>query len=80
MRGVSKMKIQKILSQHRRDFRAIYECESCGETQEGSGYDDGFFHQKVIPEMKCKACDKTSKDSGEEYRPLTTKYPDGFQV
>jgi ribosomal protein L37AE/L43A len=32
------MKVQKILSQHRRDFQAIYECEHCGQTSKGGGY------------------------------------------
>lgn len=67
------MKIKKILSQNRRDFRAIYECEHCGVVREGSGYDDGNFHQNAIPRMKCGECGKIA---GDEYRPLTTKYPD----
>lgn len=71
------MKIQKILNQHRRDFRAIYECEHCGATKTGSGYDDANFHHNVIPTMKCKACGKTA---GEDYRPLETKYPEGMTV
>jgi len=37
------MKIQKILSQNRRDFQAIYECEHCGYSHQGSGYDDAMF-------------------------------------
>ena len=71
------MKIQRILSQHRRDFRAVYECEHCGATQEGTGYDDGFFHASVIPAMKCGDCGKTAAD---DYRPLATKYADGVEV
>lgn len=71
------MKIKKILSQFRRDFTAIYECEHCGDTHEGYGYDDGHFHQKVIPDMTCKKC---GKKSDENYRPLSTKYPDGMSV
>ena len=70
------MKINKILSQSRRDFHAIYECEHCKHTFEGGGYDDSYFHQSVIPKMKCGKCGKTA---GDDYRPLTTKYPD-FQV
>ncbi len=65
------MKIKKIVSQHRRDFRAIYECEHCGDTHEGSGYDDAHFHNSVIPAMKCEACQKVAP---EEYRPLAPKY------
>lgn len=66
------MKIQKITSQNRRDFSAIMECEHCGNTENNnSGYDDAFYHANVIPSMKCGGCGKTS---GDDYRPLTTKY------
>ncbi len=71
------MKIQKILSQSRRDFKAIYECEHCGYTNESGGYDDEFYHKKVIPSLICPRCDKKAD---ENYRPLTTKYPEGFQI
>ena len=74
------MKINKIISQHRRDFFAIYECQGCGDKVERSGYDDAFFHQNVIPEFKCTKCGKSTKDLGVEYRALTTKYPEGHQV
>lgn len=67
------MKIQKIESQSRRDFYAIYECEHCGHTKQGCGYDDDNFHRNVIPEMKCPKCGKVSS---EDYRPMGTKYPD----
>lgn len=71
------MRIKEIISQHRRDFKAIYECEHCGYTEVGSGYDDSNFHQNVIPTMKCKKCGKVA---GKNYRPLATKYPDYMQV
>ena len=71
------MKIKEIISQHRRDFKAIYECEHCGYTREGGGYDDANFHNNVIPKMECPGC---KKKAGDNYRPLTTKYPEGFQV
>lgn len=75
------MKIKRVLSQHRRDFYADYECESCGHIElNQSGYDDANFHNNVIPDMKCKVCGKTARDATEEYRPLETKYPDGMQV
>ena len=66
------MKIKKIISQHRRDFSAILECEHC-ETEEKltSGYDDDFYHRNVIPNMTCKNC---GEKSPEDYRPLTAKY------
>lgn len=72
------MKIKKIISQHRRDFSAIMECEHCGATEKlTSGYDDAYYHSEVIPKMKCKKCGKTA---GDDYRPLATKYPEGMQV
>ena len=73
------MKITRIVSQSRRDFVAKYECEHCGDVHEGRGYDDANFHNNVIPKMPCRntECGKTS---GDDYRPLTTKYPAGMQV
>lgn len=71
------MKIKEILYQNRRDFQAIYECEHCGYEKRGSGYDDQFFHEKVIPDMKCPKC---GKKAPENYRPMATKYPEGFQI
>lgn len=75
------MRIKQIISQNRRDFWANYECECCGHIEEHkSGYDDTNFHKNVIPQMVCPNCRKTSKDSDSEYRPLSTKYPEGYQV
>lgn len=72
------MKIKKINNQDRRDFWADYECEHCGYVKlNASGYDDAHFHQNVIPEMVCPEC---GKKSGDDYRPLTTKYPDGMTI
>ena len=67
------MKIKKLLSQHRRDFTAIFECEHCGDTKTSGGYDDSNYHQNVIPNMICKKCEKKADES---YSPLTTKYHD----
>ncbi len=71
------MKIEKIISQHRRDFTAIFTCEHCSHSYEGSGYDDRNYHQYVLPEMECGSCGKTSDKS---YKPRGTKYPEGFQI
>ena len=71
------MKIKQIIFQNRRDFKAIYECEHCGDTFEEWGYDDANFHKNVIPKMKCKKCGKTA---GEDYEPRATKYPEGYQI
>jgi len=75
------MKIKQITDQYRRDFWADYECEVCGYIEKDmGGYDDANFHNNVIPKMVCPACGKTSKECGVEYRPLTTKYPEGYQI
>lgn len=71
------MRIKQIMSQHRRDFKAIYECEHCGHTETGSGYDDANFHQNVIPKKVCTEC---GKSAGDDYRALATKYPEGMQI
>jgi transcription elongation factor Elf1 len=65
------MKIKNIERQNRRDFYAVYECEHCGATERGSGYDDTHFHQNVIPAMPCAAC---GKKAPAEYRALAPKY------
>lgn len=71
------MKIKTIISQCRRDFTATYECEHCGHTHSGSGYDDAYFHRNVIPSMECPSCGMTASI---EYRPLATKYAEGEVV
>ncbi len=53
------MKIKEIIAQHRRDFMAIYECEHCGHEEQGSGYDDAYYHNTVVPKRKCDKCGKT---------------------
>jgi len=71
------MRIKEIISQHRRDFTATYECEHCGHQHRDQGYDDRNFHNNVVPKMACPECGKTAPD---DYRPLTTKYPEGYTV
>jgi len=65
------MKIKKIISQYRRDFMAIYECDHCENEIESDGYDDDNFHKNVIPMIRCEKCGEIA---GSEYRPLKTKY------
>lgn len=79
-KGGADLKIKRITSQNRRDFRAIYECEGCGETSEGRGYDDRNFHDNVIPDMKCEKCGASRNSLGIKGEHTSTKYPDGFQV
>ena len=71
------MRIKRIVSQHRRDFTALYECEHCAAETEGRGYDDAYFHECAVPQMVCKDCGKKASD---DCRPLATKYPEHFTV
>jgi hypothetical protein len=54
------MRIKTRISQHRRDFTADYECEFCGRIDRSTGYDDAYFHNEVIPAMRCRGCGKSS--------------------
>ncbi len=67
------MHIDKIITQHRRDFTAEYKCGNCGAVETKSGYDDAYFHTSVIPAMKCKACGETA----DMYEARATMYPEG---
>lgn len=60
------MHIKEKVSQHRRDFTAIYECEFCGATKRDQGYDDIYFHQTVIPSLACDSCGKTGSTAHSE--------------
>lgn len=51
------MKIKEVTYQNRNDFYAILECEHCQAEQElKSGYDDDYYHNKVLPAIECKSC------------------------
>lgn len=70
-----------MISQNRRDFKADYTCEYCGHIEKNSlGYDDTNFHQNVIPEMKCKECNKSTNSEGGVIDDTQTRYPEGLQV
>lgn len=71
------MRIKKIVSQNRRDFYAIYECEHCGNTEEWPGYDDKNYHEKVTPKLACPKCKKVG---GDKCRPLAPKYPEDMTI
>ena len=75
------MKIKKLISQHRRDFTAIMKCEFCGhEEKDDCGYDDRYYHDNVIPNMKCKKCGESTMSKGGEVEYTSTKYPEGYQI
>ena len=55
------MKIREITFQLGNDFHANLECEHCPSTQSlDGGYNDDYFHKKVVPAITCKACGKNS--------------------
>jgi transposase-like protein len=75
------MKIKRITSQHRRDFTAVIVCEGCQHEQElKGGYDDRNYHDNVLPNFKCKKCEKSRNDLGIVDEQVSTKYPDWMQV
>ena len=77
----NQMKIKRMISQHRRDFTALMECEFCEYTETNtSGYDDSYYHIEVIPNQKCKKCGESTISSGGLVVPQQTKYPEGFQI
>jgi hypothetical protein len=71
------MRILSISSQSRRDFTATFVCQHCEAQTIGRGYDDQFFHERVIPAMICNSCGKTAPV---DYVPLSTKYAEGEVV
>lgn len=75
------MKIKKIIWRNRRDFTAIMECQFCKhEETNKSGYDDRYYHDTVIPNMKCDSCDKSTISEGEKIENTVTKYPDHYNI
>lgn len=71
------MKIKKFTNRHRRDFSAIMKCEFCGYIRDlNNGYDDRYYHDHVIPNMKCGKCLKSTASEGGEIDKTQTKYPD----
>ena len=57
------MKVTKRYNQHRRDLHIDMVCESCGnEEVNSSAYDDNNFWVNVVPNFKCKKCNKSSID------------------
>ena len=61
------MKIKEVTSQSRNDFSAIMECEHCGHLHKlTTGYDDAYYHERVIPGMFCKACKKNRAGETEQ--------------
>lgn len=54
------MRLKFKIGQRRRGFRAVYQCEHCDTTVQGSGYDDESFLRDVLPSIVCPVCKKTA--------------------
>lgn len=52
------MKIHHIRDRIRNDIFGVMICEHCRNTDRFVGYDDAYYHNNVIPKLKCKACGK----------------------
>jgi hypothetical protein len=77
------MKLIEILDQNRRDFKGKYECEFCNHIETDrymDSYDDRYYHDNVIPNMKCKKCEKSTKSENGVIAKTPTKYPEYQQV
>lgn len=75
------MRVTKRYNQHRRDLTIDMECEGC-KAQEtyGRAYDDANFWVNVVPNFKCKKCNKSSVDMKITPTDIHTRYPEGYQV
>lgn len=75
------MKVVRRYNQMGRDLSIDLECENCGaKASYTSAYDDTNYWVNVVPNIKCKECDKTSNDLGIRPESIGTKYPVGLQV
>jgi transposase-like protein len=75
------MKVTRRYDQHRRDLSIDMECENCQATHTyTSAYDDRNFWDNVVPNFKCKNCEKSTNDLGTPIEKMSTVYPDDMQV
>lgn len=75
------MKVTKRYNQHRRDLSIELECENCGAGDiDHQAYDDTNYWVNVVPNMRCKECNKTSVELGIQPESISTKYPEGLQL
>ena len=75
------MKVTKRYNQYRRDLTIDMKCEGCGATDTYKGaYDDRNFWDNVMPDFKCTACGKSTKDLGLKAEPMYTRYDEGEEV
>lgn len=70
------MKLIEKLNQFRRDFDGVFTCQGCGNSEQVDGcYDDDYYHNNVIPDMKCSKCGESTKSLKLPNERMGTKYP-----
>jgi hypothetical protein len=75
------MKVIKRYDQLRRDLYIDIQCEACGSIRKKvNAYDDAYFWNNVIFNMKCKSCHLSTKDQGLKVQEIGTRYSEGSQV
>lgn len=72
------MKIKKILSRNSRDFTAIFECEFCGSSIRGVGYDDAYFRTCDLPNMVCLMCRRSTLSGS--VSPFQLRFPEDLTL
>lgn len=65
------MEIKKITYKSRNDFKAIFQCERCGNEFEAWGYSDDYYYNNVLPNALCPKCGTNSH--GENADQLETR-------
>jgi len=70
------MQLIKKINQTRRDFTGVYECQNCKNIEKKEGYDDNYFHDEVIPDMKCSKCGQSTNSLKLKNERIATKYRD----
>lgn len=71
------MKLIEKIAQNRRDFQGKYECQSCGHIEVDNGlrsYDDDYFHDEVIPSMRCEQCGESTFSLDLPNERMATRY------
>ena len=63
------MRLKNWIQQSHRYFTTVYQCEHCGAERADRGYDDAYFHQNVIPAMKCHECGETAPSNAPKTAP-----------
>ena len=55
------MKIQKILSQNKKELECIFRCEFCGHMKQDKAFDDEEYLNRVLPTLPCPKCGEATR-------------------